>query len=97
MKTRLSHQEANVQQLHKIRRQLEEMFEKEKNLLEIQTQQDKQTIQQLEVRLDIARRTIQDAKEAKTAAEKEWCQVMSKFTHTPLSLSLFFSHVTHQY
>lgn len=89
MRTRLSHQEANVQQQHKIRRQLEEMFEKEKNLLEIQTQQDKQTIQQLEVRLDIARRTIQDVKEAKAVAEKEWCQVINRFAHISLLCDTF--------
>ncbi|XP_032666552.1 mitotic spindle assembly checkpoint protein MAD1 isoform X2 [Odontomachus brunneus] len=86
LRTRLSHQEANVQQLHKIRRQLEEMFEKEKGLLEIQTQQDKQTIQQLEVRLDIARRTIQDVKEAKTVGEKEWCQVRANLEQKVTSL-----------
>ncbi|EFN76971.1 Mitotic spindle assembly checkpoint protein MAD1 [Harpegnathos saltator] len=86
LRTRLSHQEATVQQLHKIRRQLEEMFEKEKNLLEIQTQQDKQTIQQLEVRLDIARRTIQDVKEAKAATEKEWCQVRANLEQKITSL-----------
>lgn len=86
MRTRLSHQEATVQQLHKIRRQLEEMFEKEKSLLEIQTQQDKQTIQQLEVRLDVARRNIQDMKEAKVTAEKEWCQVMNRYLYIYFSL-----------
>lgn len=64
-----------MQQLHKIRRQMEEVFEKEKGLLEIQVEQDKQTIQQLEIRLDIARRTIQDGKEAQAAAEKEWSLV----------------------
>lgn len=80
LKTRLSHQEATVQQLHKIRRQMEEMFEKEKNLLQIQLEQDKQTIQQLEVRLGVARRTIQDAREAQVAAEKEWCQVINIIT-----------------
>lgn len=91
LRTRLSHQEATVQQLHKIRKQLEEMFEKEKSLLEIQTQQDKQTIQQVEVRLDIARRKIQDVKESKAIAEKEWCQVMNKFIHTFLLCDIFAS------
>ncbi|XP_015187247.1 PREDICTED: mitotic spindle assembly checkpoint protein MAD1 [Polistes dominula] len=75
LKTRLSHQEAAVQQLHKIRRQMEEVFEKEKNLLEMQVDQEKQTIKQLEVRLDVARRTIQEAREAQTVAEKELFQV----------------------
>ncbi|XP_011695056.1 PREDICTED: mitotic spindle assembly checkpoint protein MAD1 [Wasmannia auropunctata] len=75
LKTRLMHQEAAVQQLHNIRRQMEEVFEKEKGLLQVQSEQDKQTIQQLEVRLDVARRTIQDVKETHDTAEKEWSQV----------------------
>lgn len=75
MKTRLSHQEAAVQQLYKIRRQMEEVFEKEKGILEIQVEQDKQTIKQLEVRLDISRRTIQDTREAQAVAEKELFEV----------------------
>ena len=70
------HQEAAVQQVHNIRRQMEEIFEKEKGLLQIQTEQDKQTIQQLEVRLDVARRTIQDVRETHDTAEKEWSQVI---------------------
>jgi len=76
LKTRLTHQEATVQQLHNIRRQMEEIFEKEKGLLQVQVEQDAQTIQQLEVRLDVARRTIQDAREAQATAEKEWSQVI---------------------
>lgn len=76
LKTRLTHQEAAVQQLHNIRRQMEEVFEKEKGLLQVQAEQDKQTIQQLEVRLDVARRTIQDAKDAHDTTEKEWSQVI---------------------
>lgn len=55
---------------------MEEVFEKEKGLLEIQVSQDKQTIQQLEVRLDVARRTIQDARQAQAATEKECSQVI---------------------
>lgn len=69
-------QEATVQQLHNIRRQIEEVFEKEKGLLQVQVEEDKQTIQQLEVRLDVSRRTIQDAREAHDTAEKEWTQVI---------------------
>lgn len=71
----MSHQEAAIQQLHKIRRQMEEVFEKEKGILEMQVERDKQIIKQLEVRLDISRRTIQDAHEAQAAAEKELFQV----------------------
>lgn len=64
-----------MQQLHNIRRQMEEVFEKEKGLFQIQAEQDKQTIQQLEVRLDVARRKIQDAREVHDTGEKEWFQV----------------------
>lgn len=81
LKTRLTHQEATIQQLHNIRRQMEEVFEKEKGLLHVQKEQDKQTIQQLEVRLDIARRTIQDTKETQAAVEKEWLQVQLIYIH----------------
>lgn len=72
----MTQQEATVQQLHNVRRQMEEIFEKEKGLLQVQVEQDTQTIQQLEVRLDVARRTIQDTKEAQAIAEKEWSQVI---------------------
>lgn len=54
---------------------MEEVFEKEKGLFQIQAEQDKQTIQQLEVRLDVARRKIQDAREVRDTGEKEWFQV----------------------
>ncbi|XP_043516097.1 mitotic spindle assembly checkpoint protein MAD1 [Frieseomelitta varia] len=86
LKTRLSHQEAAVQQLHKIRRQMEEVFEKEKGILEMQVEQDKQTIKQLEVRLDISRRTIQDAREAQVAAEKELFQVKTNLEQKTMLL-----------
>lgn len=71
----MSHQEAAVQQLHKIRRQMEEVFEKEKSSLEMQMEQEKQTVKQLEVRLDVARRKIQESRDAQTTAEKELFQV----------------------
>ncbi|XP_076249676.1 mitotic arrest-deficient 1 isoform X2 [Calliopsis andreniformis] len=86
LKTRLSHQEAAVQQLHKIRRQMEEVFEKEKGILEMQVEQDKQTIKQLEVRLDIARRTIQEAREAQANVEKELFQVKTNLEHKTITL-----------
>lgn len=56
---------------------MEEIFSNEKGILQIQLQENKQTIQQLEVRLDVARRTIQDLKEAQATAEKEWFQVIN--------------------
>lgn len=71
----MSYQEAAVQELHKLRRQMEDVFETEKGVLEMQAEQDKQTIKQLEVRLDIARRTIQDTREAHSMIEKELFQV----------------------
>lgn len=86
LKTRLSHQEAAVQQLHKIRRQMEEVFEKEKSVLEMQVEQDKQTIKQLEVRLDMSRKTVQEAREAQAAAEKELFQVKTSLEQKTMSL-----------
>ncbi|XP_026666569.1 mitotic spindle assembly checkpoint protein MAD1 isoform X2 [Ceratina calcarata] len=86
LRTRLSHQEAAVQQLHKIRRQMEEVFEKEKGILEMQVEQDKQTIKQLELRVDISRRTIQEAREAQAAGEKELFQIKTNLEQKIMSL-----------
>lgn len=41
----------------------------------MQAEQDKQSIKQLEARVDVARRTIQEAKEARANAERELSQV----------------------
>ncbi|XP_066589781.1 mitotic spindle assembly checkpoint protein MAD1-like [Prorops nasuta] len=71
LKTRLSAQEATVQQLHTIRRQMEEVFQKEKSFLEMQVQQEKQMIKQLEVRLDHARQNVQEAQKAQALAERQ--------------------------
>ncbi|XP_011502021.1 PREDICTED: mitotic spindle assembly checkpoint protein MAD1 [Ceratosolen solmsi marchali] len=84
LKTRLSHQE--VQQLHKVRREIEEIFQKEKKILEIQVDQDKQMIKQLELRIDVGRRTIQDAKATQNQAERELIQVKSKLEQKILAL-----------
>ncbi|XP_076164589.1 mitotic arrest-deficient 1 [Ptiloglossa arizonensis] len=86
LKTRLSYQEAAVQELHKLRRQMEDVFETEKGVLEMQAEQDKQTIKQLEVRLDIARRTIQDTREAHSMIEKELFQVKTNFEQKTMIL-----------
>ncbi|XP_012265066.2 mitotic spindle assembly checkpoint protein MAD1 [Athalia rosae] len=75
LRTRLLHQEATVEQLHNIRKQMEQVFDKEKKLFELQSQQDKQLIKQLEARLDVARRVVQEAKEAKSSAKKELAEV----------------------
>lgn len=77
MRTRLSHQEAMVQQLHQIRRQMEQVFNQEKSIAEMQIEQEKQTIRQLEARLVVMRRTNLEAKEAQTCAEKELFRVRS--------------------
>ncbi|XP_015605578.1 mitotic spindle assembly checkpoint protein MAD1 [Cephus cinctus] len=86
LRTRLSHQEATVQQLHKIRREMEEVFEKEKNLLEVQVEQDNQTISQLEARLDVARRTVQEARAAQSAAEKDLLLTKTKLEQKTVSV-----------
>ncbi|XP_043267547.1 mitotic spindle assembly checkpoint protein MAD1 [Venturia canescens] len=78
LRTRLSHQEANVQQLHKIRRQMEEVFDKEKTILENQAELDKQTIKQLEARIDATRKSCQEACEAQSKVEKEMSRLRSK-------------------
>lgn len=54
---------------------MEQVFDKEKKLFELQAEQDKQSIKQLEARLDVARRTIQEAREDKASVEKEIAQV----------------------
>ncbi|XP_046747648.1 mitotic spindle assembly checkpoint protein MAD1 [Diprion similis] len=86
LRTRLSHQEATVDQLHGVRRQMEQVFDKEKKLFEMQAEQDKQSIKLLEARLDMARRTIQEAKEAQANAEKEAAQVKMKLDQKTLAL-----------
>ncbi|XP_001604630.2 mitotic spindle assembly checkpoint protein MAD1 [Nasonia vitripennis] len=86
MKTRLSHQEATVQQLHKLRHEMEESFKKEKKLLEIELEQDKRMIKQLELRVDVGRKTVQEAKAAQAQAERELSQLRTKMEHKILSL-----------
>lgn len=76
LKTRLTHQEATVEQLHKLRREMEEVFDKEKHILEGQIEQDKQIINQLELRIDVGRRGLLEAREAQTNAEKDLFQVL---------------------
>uniref|UniRef100_A0A6V7IDT1 Mitotic spindle assembly checkpoint protein MAD1 n=1 Tax=Bracon brevicornis TaxID=1563983 RepID=A0A6V7IDT1_9HYME len=86
LKTRLSHTEATVSQLHKIRREIEEIFEKEKNMLEMQAELDKQTIKQLELRLDASRKSTHEAREAQAAAEAELYQVKTKLEQKIVAL-----------
>jgi hypothetical protein len=54
---------------------MEAVFQKEKKILEIQVDQDKQMIKQLELRIDIGRRTIQETKSAQNQAERDLLQV----------------------
>lgn len=75
LKARLSHQEATVEQLHKLRREMEEVFDKEKHILELQIDQDKQVINQLELRIDVGRRNLQEARDSQATAEKDLLQV----------------------
>ena len=75
LKTRLTHQESTIQQLHKVRREMEEVFNKEKKILEIEVEEDKQLIKQLELRVDLGRQTIQEAKAAQMQAERDLLQV----------------------
>lgn len=75
LKTRLSHQEGTVQQLHRLRHEMEESFRKEKKLLEIELEQDKRMIKQLELRVDVGRKTVQEAKSAQANAERDLAQV----------------------
>ncbi|KAJ8675991.1 hypothetical protein QAD02_011777 [Eretmocerus hayati] len=86
LKARLSHQEATIDQLHKLRGEMEEVFKKEKRMMEIQAEQDKQTIKQLELRIDVGRRTLQDAKAAQMRAERDLIQMKSKMEQKVLAV-----------
>lgn len=86
LKARLSHQETTVEQLHKLRREMEEVFDKEKHILEMQIDQDKQTINQLELRIDVGRRNLQEARESQATAEKNLLQVKSRLEHEIVAL-----------
>ncbi|XP_014222520.1 mitotic spindle assembly checkpoint protein MAD1 [Trichogramma pretiosum] len=78
LRTRLTHQESTVQQLHQIRQEMEELFQKEKKILQIQMNQDKTMIKQLELRVDVGRKTIQESKAAQFRAEKELAEMKMK-------------------
>ena len=79
LKTRLAHQESTVEQLHKLRREMEEVFDKEKHILEVQIEQDKQIINQLELRIEMGRRSLQEAREMQAKAESDLLQVLCFF------------------
>lgn len=75
MKARLEHQESMNQQLHKVRQEMEQVYQKEKKILEIQVEQEKQMIKQLELRIDVNRRKLQEAKTSQHQAEQNLIQV----------------------
>lgn len=75
LKATVTHQDSTIKQLHKVRKEIEEVFRKEKKLLEIQIEQDQNTIKQLELRVDIGRKTVQEAKTAQAYAERDLVQV----------------------
>lgn len=79
LKTRLGHQEATVQQLHRVRREMEDVFQNEKRALEIQIQQDQDMIRQMELRVNTSRKAIMEAKAAQVRAETDLSQVIIFF------------------
>ncbi|KAK0172583.1 hypothetical protein PV328_005884 [Microctonus aethiopoides] len=86
LRTRLSHQETTIQQLHNIRKQIEEIFQKEKNMLEMQAALDKQTIKQLELRVESARNVAQEARDSQSSVENEMFQMKAKLEQKIVAL-----------
>ncbi|XP_015114258.1 WEB family protein At5g16730, chloroplastic isoform X2 [Diachasma alloeum] len=76
LRVRLSESEATVTQLHRIRREIEEIFDKERIMLQLQIKVDKELIDQLQVDLDKAVRSAHEALEAKTSAEAAMSQMV---------------------
>ncbi|KAF7997150.1 hypothetical protein HCN44_005427 [Aphidius gifuensis] len=81
LRTRLSHQEITVQKLHQIRREIDQVFAKEKSILENKIEMDKSTIEQLEKRLELARKNTQETQESLSLVENELFQVKTKMDH----------------
>lgn len=81
LRTRLSHQEAAVEKLHQIRREIDQIFSKEKSNLENKIEFDKSTIEQLERRLEASRKNTQEAQEALSLSQNELYQVKTKMEH----------------
>ena len=65
-----------MQQLHRVRREKEDVFQNEKRALEIQIQQDQDMIRQLELRVNTSRKGIIEAKAAQVRAETDLSQVI---------------------
>lgn len=55
---------------------MEQVFQKEKKVLEIQIEQDKQLIKQLEMRVDIGRKNLQEAKATQYQTEQNLIKVI---------------------
>ncbi|XP_014207576.1 mitotic spindle assembly checkpoint protein MAD1 [Copidosoma floridanum] len=86
LKTKVSHLEDTIEHLHKVRREVEEVCHKEKRLLEIEIARDKDTIKQLELRLDFSRKSAQEAKVAHAHAEKNLSEMKMKMEKKILTL-----------
>lgn len=87
LRTRLSHQEITVQKLHQIRREIDQVFAKEKSDLKNEIEMDKSTIEQLQKRLELARKNTQETQEKLSLVENELYQVKLKMDHDICELS----------
>lgn len=82
----MSHKDDTIQHLHRVRREMEEVFNKEKRLLEIEVERHKDMIKQLELRVDIGKKSYHEAKVAQAQAEKNLIQLKTKMDKKILSL-----------
>ncbi|XP_011311422.1 uncharacterized protein [Fopius arisanus] len=77
LRNRLSHTEAAAMQQRTIRKQIEELCEKEKNILGMQIQLEKETVEHLRGDLESAVLRVQEARDAQAAAEAELFRVQT--------------------
>ncbi|XP_015114240.1 nucleolar transcription factor 1-B [Diachasma alloeum] len=77
LRKRLSETEAAAAQQHTIRKQIEELCEHEKNILEMKLQMEKETKIQLQEDLERAMQQANEAREAQAAAEAELFRVQT--------------------
>ncbi|XP_015126078.1 PH domain-containing rcdII [Diachasma alloeum] len=71
LRVKLFETEAAGIQHHKLRKQIEELFEKEKSILQKQAQVDRETIEQLREDLKASMKSLREAREAKTVLEAQ--------------------------
>ncbi|XP_011311421.1 myosin-6-like [Fopius arisanus] len=88
LRMRLSKSEATVTQLHRIRSEIEEMFEKEKELQQWQVKVDAEMIDQLHKALDEATTNADNALEAKKSAESQVIQMKARMEEEISILSI---------